>query len=530
MGTVSVTLPSDGSTIDASDVNSPINTIVAEFNGNIDDDNIKTAANINGSKLLDGSIPGDKADSTFRGGWIAGVLPAVSSVTYNGNRSYDITFASTVASYLTPGMRLRTTRTVTAPTQCTDLESGSSQYYSKTSPSGMTFTDDFVVSAWVKLESYGSIMNIVSRFNGTSGWTLRVNADGTVALLGFNGGASNFSQVISYQSVPLGKWIHVSAQLDMSTFTASTTTSYIMFDGVDIPASVGRGGTNPTALVQAGDLQIGAANATQFFDGKIAQVAIYSAKVTQSTMRTYISQGLSGSETNLISAYSFNNSINDLNTGNANNLTAQGSAVATNADSPFTVDANGTPGGSYDYEIVTKVVTTTATVQVPEGCAIPTSGGVSAVDLSSWKAPFGMPVSEDRWRLASLWRTSSPTTSNATYGAFQSGGWALTVPIGAWRVGWQAGIYNATTVALYWNISSTALTGLSNTAGSAASPFAAYFLPPSATSAATKVYTQQHQTLSSASTYVMYTLGATTSAGADGTVTISEIFSEFALL
>ena len=51
MGTISLTLPSDGTTIDAADVNTPFNTISTVINGNIDDDNIKAAANIAGSKL-----------------------------------------------------------------------------------------------------------------------------------------------------------------------------------------------------------------------------------------------------------------------------------------------------------------------------------------------------------------------------------------------------------------------------------------------------------------------------------------------
>lgn len=40
MGTISVTGPSDGDTIDASDVNTPFNTIVNVINGNIDSNNI----------------------------------------------------------------------------------------------------------------------------------------------------------------------------------------------------------------------------------------------------------------------------------------------------------------------------------------------------------------------------------------------------------------------------------------------------------------------------------------------------------
>ncbi len=44
-------------------------------------------------------------------------------------------------------------------------------------------------------------------------------------------------------------------------------------------------------------------------------------------------------------------------------------------------------------------------------------------------------------------------------------GWALTVGVGEWVVGWQAGgIYNVTTTSLYFNISPTALTGLAASA------------------------------------------------------------------
>lgn len=41
MATISVSLPSDGQTIDAADYNVPINTIVSEINGGLDADNIE---------------------------------------------------------------------------------------------------------------------------------------------------------------------------------------------------------------------------------------------------------------------------------------------------------------------------------------------------------------------------------------------------------------------------------------------------------------------------------------------------------
>lgn len=398
-------------------------------------------------------------------GWTIG-LATPDAVTYNGNRSYSLVFNSVnLSDYLSNGMKLRLSRAVAAPTQCTSLN-GSSHYFSKPSPANMTFTDDFVISAWVKLNNYGSDGAIVSRYNGTSGWFLIVNADGSVRLVGRNAGSSNSSQILSQQSIPTGKWVHIAAQLDMSAFTATATTSYIMIDGVNVPAVVSRGGTNPTALIQAGDLQIGASNSGAFFSGKIAQVAIFNAKVTQGTMRSYISQGLTGSEASLVSAYSMNNTLNDLNTTNANNLTAQSGAVATSADSPFGDSAT---SGTFEYGIVMGnafSTDTTLTVQVPEGCAIPTSGGVSAVAYSPQGVPNGFPSARNKWAIESIYRIDSSKTSPAA-GTWY-GGTGLTValqleiPIGDWETSYQAVINGHKTGALAADSSASLSTSTSS--------------------------------------------------------------------
>lgn len=467
-----------------------------------------------------------KIEQTKRAdGWVTG-LTAPATVTCNGNRSYSVVISATdYTDRLSPGMRLRFTRTVTAPTKCTDLESGSSNYYSKSSPSGMTFTDDFVVSAWVKLESYAA-MSIASRYNGTSGWDFNIQSTGQVRLNGFKAGAANFSYVESYQSVPLGKWVHITAQLDMSAFTATTTTSYVMFDCVDIPASVTRGGTNPTDLTQAGNLEIGGRNGgLQPFDGKLAQVAIYSAKVTQANVKATISQTLSGSETSLISAYSFNNTINDLN-ANANNLTAQNSAVATNSDTPFSQGATGTT----EYGIITAVAfstDTTITVQVPENGAIPTSGGVSAMAYSTQKAPFGMPVDEAKWTIRTLLLTTNATTSNATYGSFLSGGYAITVPVGPWKVGILANTYNSNTTQVVFNLapSTASITGTTSSAGFALSQKAFSNGSPSAAAAFLSAYIYEDDLLATATVYTLYSLGATTAANIQGSIQQNYLFA-----
>jgi len=53
MATISVSLPTDGTTADTSDYNTPITTIVNEINGNLDNANIKSGAAIATSKLAD---------------------------------------------------------------------------------------------------------------------------------------------------------------------------------------------------------------------------------------------------------------------------------------------------------------------------------------------------------------------------------------------------------------------------------------------------------------------------------------------
>jgi len=412
-----------------------------------------TTGNVSNQRVMVG-LSQAIIDATKSEGWETG-LPTPNTVTYNGNRSYDLVFNSTdLTDTLSPGMRIRTSRTVAAPTQCTSLN-GTTQYWVKTSPNKLTFTDDFVVSAWIKVSSYAQGA-IVSRFNGTSGWELRLEATGQVYFVGFNAGGTNFSYVQSYQSVPLNKWVHVTAQLDMSSFTATTTTSYVMLDGKDVPCVVARGGTNPTALVQAGNLEIGSRNGgTLLFPGKIAQVAIYNAKVTQANIVATISQGLSGSETSLASAYSFNNSTADLNTSTPNDLVAgAGSPTATNADSPFALGndlASAYTKGTTDFGVVMATsfsTNTTVTVQVPEGCTIPTSGGVTSVVYSGQRSPYGFPSNRNLWTVECINKyqviQSSPTASTWYYTNLM-----LTTPIGAWKLGYELLSFGGKTASVF---------------------------------------------------------------------------------
>lgn len=77
MANISVSLPSDGTTADVSDYNTPITTIVNEFNGNIDNSNIKSGAAIATAKLADdaGVTTAKIADSAITSAKVATGVP-----------------------------------------------------------------------------------------------------------------------------------------------------------------------------------------------------------------------------------------------------------------------------------------------------------------------------------------------------------------------------------------------------------------------------------------------------------------------
>ena len=357
--------------------------------------------------------------SAYADGWTPILGSTPNTVTYNGNRNYDLVFnAVDLSSTVSPGQKLKLTRTVAAPTQDTSLN-GTSQYFSKTSPAAVTFTSTFTAMGWVKLNGYGQSA-IIGRDSASatgSGWELNIDANGKVVCYARN--ATGPIVGTSYPALPLNKWVHVAASLN-----ASTGTVVIYFDGQIVLNSTTTAGTT---IVQAtADLTIGKRNSgANYLNGKLAQVALFNTVLSQATIQSYISQGLSGSESSLISAYSLSgaNGANDLNTTNANNLTANGSATTTDADSPF---ANAKTAGTQEYAEINSVTystNTTVNVRVPDTCMIPTSGGISNVYYAVGSTPTGLPY------FSSVIGYSQITVSDTTGGTASSdvGGLSITV-------------------------------------------------------------------------------------------------------
>lgn len=414
---------SSGTTISSSEVNDNFDTIYNDYNGNISAANLADSA-VSTAKIADGAVTAAKlATDIVDTGWAA--LSGTHSVStgYNaGNRSFTIATSADHTSTLSPGMRYKLTRGTTPSTQCADFESGSSQYASKSSPSGITFTTTFSAEAWVKLESYSGATNgIVARRNAdTAGWSFDINSAGRVTLTGLRI-ASNNKLIRAYQSLPLNKWVHVAATMDMSA--GDTSAQKIWIDGVEVPREYSLTGT-ASALVQGTvDLTVGASKSdgSLNMDGEISDVRVWSDNRTTTEIQDNMYQALVGNETNLVGYWKLDGDFTD-ETSNSNDLTASGGVVATTADNPF---------NATEYGVITAVSASTVTVFCPEGYGIPNETLTNPF-YSTQSTPFGFPRDKGKWTVETVsYYAEGATTAAATKTN-------LYTPIGSWKFSFSA--------------------------------------------------------------------------------------------
>lgn len=384
-------------------------------------------------------------------GWVSLATTPTLSAT-NGNRSFDIAIPGDKTALLSKGMRLKIPRTTTAPTQSADFN-GTSQYASKTSPSGITFTDDFTCEAWIWLDSIsgtGGANAILARRN-TSGWQFRIaDNTGQVQLFGFS--ATGYRAVVSNASVPFGRWVHIAATLNMSANTGD-----IYMDGVQVSSTMNNSGT-PTSLVQAGDLAIGLESASvRYFDGKVADARLWSTIRTQSEIRDNMNKQLTGSESGLVGYWKLNGNFND-STSNANNLSASGGATATYAANPFNANAYAIVMSDPVYS----APNTTMTVQCPTGYPIPNET-LGTISYATVEAPYGFPLGRYLWELTMLQIGTGSSVSNSA-GTYVPSGYSLVVPTGEWQLSFSGtAAWNGSSTSYAFNLATLSTSTSSNT-------------------------------------------------------------------
>lgn len=350
----------------------------------------------------------------------------------NSAKEYTITTANDLSAVLSPGMRMQLTRGTTAPTQCMSFVSASSQYGLKTSPSGLSFTTAFTTEAWVYLNSYGGGADsgneqfVVGRDNGSfNGWSMKISRNGQILIATYSS-AGAYREQASIQSIPLKRWVHLAANWTSSTFNTylnGVSLANYQFGGSGTPAL-----TQPSTPLSVGALHNGTV-ASQFFDGYIAEVRVWSAVQTQANILANMNITLVGNETNLVALFKGNGVFTD-STANANTLTASGGALATQAANPY---------NNIEYGIITKVSysnpTTTITLFTGTDYNVPNMT-LSNVQYATASTPFGWPRGRDKWIIDTRVRRDLVAAPGAgTWTNF--GGVALSAPTGPWELGYS---------------------------------------------------------------------------------------------
>lgn len=238
-------------------------------------------------------------------------------------------------------------------TNSTDLERGSSQYWSITdaSQTGLDFATDLTIEAWVKFESLptsGNAMAIVSKMTGGTFSTRsyyfefdNVFHSGANRLLMATVESSTLRTIAFVAFTPsTSVWIHFATTHDASGDSGNGTTLFYI-DGVEQTTTYQ---TRTGGNIQNGSepFFIGAdddgGTTGQFFDGLINDVRVWSTVRTQSEIDTNKDNcDLSISETGLVSWWGFNNDGTDEN-ANGNDLTNNNSATF-DTDVPYTCAA-----------------------------------------------------------------------------------------------------------------------------------------------------------------------------------------------
>jgi hypothetical protein len=359
-------------------------------------------------------------------GWRKG-LPAVSSVTYILNGGQTMTFASDVSGILQPGMRIRTTRSVRAPSQLPAFN-GSTQYLVKTSPTGLlgSITNNITIMGWVLPTNYQDSI-LAARLDAAVANGFRFQLDGTGRLtFGYWNGAGNARIFSTYKAVNIFKRSHIAL-----TFSSTGPAVKFYLNGEEIAGyQVSSTGTNPTTFGTGGDFALGrnGANSNFYWAGYFSDVNIYNAVLDINTIRNYMTYSPTGAEANCIGSWDLNNRLTDQSSV-GNNLTAVG-GPAFETGTPYGDKAR---TATLDYALVTAVSGSVVNVQVPEGCIIPVNG-ISEVAYSTEKTPYGWITDESRWAIYALFGMDLNTAGPVSNTWYSTGPIVQYLPVGTWDV------------------------------------------------------------------------------------------------
>ena len=215
-----------------------------------------------------------------------------------------------------------------ANTHSADLESGSSQYFSRADDADYDFSGDFSIEGWIKLETNISqyVLMKGSTASSQKWYGFWLEPDGKLNFTIDNGTTAYTADTDAGDgNLATGVWYHfagVRSGSDISLYVNGELQETVSATSDD--------------LSNSDSLLIGARNTgsiNRYFDGLINDVRIWSDARTPSEIQDNIGSDTLDSTTNLEGRYKFNNNAED-SSSNGNDLTANNSPTYT-TDVPY---------------------------------------------------------------------------------------------------------------------------------------------------------------------------------------------------
>lgn len=200
------------------------------------------------------------------------------------------------------------------------LTASSNQFFQAADSSSLDLSANMTVEAWVKPTSLGvdRILLGKSNFAGGHSYALSVYADGRLRLDVFQNDTTFRYAMTNPGALQVNVWQHIAA-----TYDHSANTVHIYVNGVDLPFMNGGGvitGIQNTSTPFTIGARLNGSAGTEFFDGSIDEVRVWSVARTQQECRASMLRELTGSEAGLSACWTLNDSLAD-SSPNVNTLT-----------------------------------------------------------------------------------------------------------------------------------------------------------------------------------------------------------------
>jgi hypothetical protein len=163
---------------------------------------------------------------------------------------------------------------------------GSSDYIDYGDDAALALTNDFTIAAWVRPDTFDKLDGIISKYQSSAGFTLRLGYDDPYSAVNFaeNGADHGIS---STYAIKANGWYLIVATMD------STNTAKLYINGV------ASGSATITPGSGADHVMIGRDYGSRYFDGAIDDVRIYDRVLTEGEIQSLVTAGGFVADTNL---------------------------------------------------------------------------------------------------------------------------------------------------------------------------------------------------------------------------------------